>query len=151
MVETVVGYGPLTDFFPHVPDLLIVQDELGRRRVISRQGDSSLSEERLFAAKKARHCVPEPVRVGKWPMFGKERVEWFALSEERSWRAKRAQEVLGEVSSLKGRPEEALALVRAASALASVDLEKIVREIASLSAPGESLSAAYGRTKASGR
>lgn len=137
-----VGHGPAPDFGPYVPDLLVVRDEEGARRVFSRDGPVELFEGKLPVSE----CEPEPVQKGCWPLVFRDqdvdlplRFEWFPLSDEKKWRIVRAQSLLLSAKSLRGNPELSLRTVRAAAALVAVDIEKVARDLSVLSFSGESL------------
>lgn len=150
-----VGHGPAPDFGPYVPDYVVVQSVTaeagqGRRRVFSRDGHVDIPEESL----KVTACTPEPVRSGCWPLvFGDLdlelplRVEWFPVSDEKTWRPVRAKVLLASAQSLKGNPELALRTVRAAAALVAVDLEKVARDLSATAFAGETLDQTYERRK----
>lgn len=148
MADMMVGHGPAPDFGPYVPGFLVVMDERGRRRVVSRDGDSEVSEERLPVSP----CVPEPVRAGSWPLvFSQEdlsgpKAEWFPLPEEARWRPARARVLLESVKTSCG-PELALRTVRAAAALISVDISKMAEDLSAEAIAGESLDETYERQK----
>lgn len=149
MADMMVGHGPAPDFGPYVPDFIVVKDG-ERRRVVSRDGDLSVPEERL----QVTPCTPEPRMDGCWPLVFREddislplRVEWFPLAEEEGWRPARAKSLLESAKALHGRPELALRTVRAASALVLIDIERVAGELSAKAFSGESLVEAYERQK----
>jgi len=152
MADQIVGYGPARDFGPTVPSFLIIRDDSGAMRVVTRDGDSPVPPERVLD--RAARCAPEPARPGLWPlMFSLEDIgsprpnEWYSLEEERRWLPARAKALLAEGSSLRGRPEMALRTVRAASAMVSVDIDKMVKELSSSAFHGETLEETYERKR----
>lgn len=147
----------MPSFSPYVPDLIVIRDEQGRNHVHGRNGRLKVTLESVSAQRRVCPCTPEPVREGRWPIVHvldpggtsprTELVEWLPAAEEADWRSKRAQALLRESGKMKGLPEEALSSIRAAAALAAVDLQRVVRDLESLAGPGESLSSVYERTR----
>ncbi len=155
MADEVVGYGPGRDFGPTVPSFLVVRDGDGRTKVVTRDGDSRIPPERV--SDRTVQCSPEPMQAGMWPLlFSPEDIghpratEWYPLSEEARWLPARAKSLLSEGSSVRGRPELALRTVRAASAMVSLDIDKVVKELSAHAFHGESLDETYERRRGLG-
>lgn len=155
-----VGHGPVPGHSPYVPDVIVLLGEHGLH-ARSRTG-AEVAVDRVGSVGR---CNPEPVAPGLWPLvhvldpesgapFRTEKVEWFPLADEAAWRSsraqdllRRAQDLLRDSSSMAGSPELALRAIKAAGALASVDVEKTVIDLRSAAAPGESLVETFERRK----
>lgn len=156
MAELLVGHGPLQTphLNPYVPDFLIVQDEQGRKHVLSRQGRLNVPFAAFTASRRTGSCAPQPTQPGMWPMVHSNdpsgsafAIEWFSLETEVRWRTDKARAIFDAVKGTRGQPEKIVEASRAAAALVSVNLDKVVRDLQGAARPGEGLAEAYERTK----
>jgi hypothetical protein len=151
----VVAHGPAPEVGPYAPDYLVARSDDGREAVLTRDGESDVPPGRL--PRRASLATPEPMRPGHWPIvfaagdlgLGKEvpRVVWVLSTDEALKRRELAGLVLQGVAELRGKPELALASIRAAGALVAIDVDKRVGELLAAAAPGESLVEAYDRQR----
>lgn len=150
----VIGHGPgsgqMPGYRPYVPDRLAIEDS-GHIRIVGRgerdvtesslHGVESLASRGLFAV-----VPPEAAVPGSWPCVEDGGMRWFPLSDEARWRARRAEELLAE-ARVPGDPIGSVTRLRAAAAMAAVDLPSLLGKIESARAPGEPLDRAYDRIK----
>lgn len=145
-----IGVGPVKNFFPYVPNTLIVQDSSISFRVIRRDSRRVVDEVTVDSILiKPEMCLLDKApeyREGHWVAIAENGYYWISKEKEPQWRAQEAKNLKQKAARAKD-PAVAYDLLKASAHMIQIDIEELTARLNEDKKPGESLDETYQRVK----
>jgi hypothetical protein len=152
MDSKLVAVGPIQDFFPYVPNILIVQDSDDEYRLIKRDCDIKMNSSSFLESTKLEdvHILSKQVsyRENHWVAIAKNGVYWLKPGMEMGWRQSQAK-IFKDMSEKTTDPMDKISYLLVSGHMMQVNLLDFNRKIQQRRINGESIDDVFARLKKS--